>query len=443
MSRLLSIFVVLSALLAAANPLRAQISFTSAIDLALKNSPRVKVAEADVNRARGSLDETRDVYIPTITAASSVAGYSYGFPLGLPTVFSINSQSLVFSFSQKDYIRSASSGLKAALLTLKDVQDQVAEDTAVTYLSLDRAQQQQAALAQEAGHASRLENIVKDRIDGGQDNAMELTKARRTSVQIRLQSLQIDDEIATFADHLARLIGLRGTSILAVSDSVPALPPDAPTPSSFPDTPGVQAAFASARSKREQAFGDARYTWRPQIAFGAQYSRFSTYNNNYAEYYPGIQTQPNAAGFDLSISLPMLDVGRRAKARQSAAEAVHQEQEAAYDRDQAGEGRLKLQHSTAELAARADLASLDRDLAQQQLEVILVQLQAASGSSSAPLMTPKDEESARIQERQRFVEMLDAQFQLRQTKIQLLRQTGELDAWLNSAASNSLTIKKQ
>jgi hypothetical protein len=93
-----------------------------------------------------------------------------------------------------------------------------------------------------------------------------------------------------------------------------------------------------------------------------------------------------------------------------------------------------------ELAARADLASLDRDIAQQQLEVILVQ--AASGSSSAPLVTPKDEESARIQERQRYVEMLDADFQLRESKIQLLRQTGELDDWLNSAAAASLTVAK-
>jgi len=133
-------------------------------------------------------------------------------------------------------------------------------------------------------------------------------------------------------------------------------------------------------------------------------------------------------------------MGRRAKARQSAAEAVRLEHEASYDRDQVSEGRLKLQHSSAELAARADLASLDRDLAQQQLEVILVQ--AASGSSTGPLITPKDEESARIQERQRYVEMLDADFQLRQTKIQLLRQTGELDGWLNSAAAGSLTVAK-
>jgi outer membrane protein TolC len=439
MTRLFRLLIACFAVASVATPARSQISFTTAVDLALKNSPRVKMAEADVARARASLEEAKDVYIPTIGAASSAGGYSYGFPLGTPTVFQLSAQSLVFSFSQRDYLRSASSGLKAAMLTLRDVRDQVAEDAALTYLSLDRAQQQRAALAQEAAHASRLVNIVNDRLEGGQDTAMELTKARRTSVQIRLQSLQTDDEVASFADHLANLIGLPGTPIAVVSDSIPALPSNSSTPSSS-DTAGVQAAFASARSKREQAFGDARYTLRPQISLGAQYSRFSTYNNNYVQYYPGIQNQPNAFGFEFAISVPLLDMGRRAKARQSAAEAIHLEQEAAYDRDQISEGRLKLQHSSVELAARADLASLDRDIAQQQLEVILVQ--AASGSSSAPLVTPKDEESARIQERQRYVEMLDADFQLRESKIQLLRQTGELDDWLNSAAAASLTVAK-
>src|ERR1700677_382568 len=152
MTRLFRLLIACFAVACVATPARAQISFTTAIDLALKNSPRVKMAQADVARARASLEEGKDVYIPIVTAGSSAAGDSYGFPLGLPTVFSITAQSLVFSFSQKDYIRSASSGLNAALLTVKDVQDQVAEDAAVTYLSLDRAQQQQAALAQEAAH---------------------------------------------------------------------------------------------------------------------------------------------------------------------------------------------------------------------------------------------------------------------------------------------------
>jgi hypothetical protein len=41
---------------------------------------------------------------------------------------------------------------------------------------------------------------------------------------------------------------------------------------------------------------------------------------------------------------------------------------------------------------------------------------------------------SRIQERQRYLEMLDAIFQLQEAQIRLLRQTGELEGWVQSAA---------
>ena len=40
----------------------AQISFASAIDLALRNSPRVRMAEAEVDRARAALAERRRMF---------------------------------------------------------------------------------------------------------------------------------------------------------------------------------------------------------------------------------------------------------------------------------------------------------------------------------------------------------------------------------------------
>src|SRR5258707_6706106 len=81
-----------------------QISLVSSVNLALSNDPRVRMAESDVARARASLQEVRDAFVPSVTGSSSGAGYSYGFPLGVPTVFSFSAQSLVFSFSQKNYI---------------------------------------------------------------------------------------------------------------------------------------------------------------------------------------------------------------------------------------------------------------------------------------------------------------------------------------------------
>jgi outer membrane protein TolC len=423
-----------AALLLAAAPARAQISFSSAIDLALGNSPRVKMAQADVDKARAAVAETRDVYIPTMTASTNAGGYAYGFPLSTPTVFSFSSSSLIFSYSQKDYIRAAEAGLRASNLALKDAREQIAEDTISTYFQLDRAQEDRAAMAQEEEYASRLATIIKSRLDAGEDTPMDYTKARRTTVQIHLQMLQLDDAIATYEDHLGRLTGLPGIHIATVPSSIPSVSKQPGVTGETPDTPAVQAAFATAQQKLQQAFGDERYTWRPQVSFGAEYSRFSTFNNQYVVYYPTIKNlEENAVGFGLQITIPMFDAGHKAKARESMADAIHAQQEALVARDQELEGRVKLEHSTAELAAREELASLDKDMAQEQLDVILVQLKATP--SSGPPITPMDEQNARIQERQRFIDLVDATYQLRDAQLSLLRQTGQLETWLKSVAA--------
>ena len=143
----------------------------------------------------------------------------------------------------------------------------------------------------------------------------------------------------------------------------------------------------------------------------------------------------------MQISLPLFDVARKAKARESAADAAHAEHEADMLRDQFFESRLKAQHTTAELAARAEVASLDQQLAQQQLDIITVQLKAGTGNSAGPQMTPKDEQTSRIAEREKFLSVLDASFQMRQAQINLLRQTGELDSWIRSAASSAPQVQ--
>ena len=427
-----------------------QISLTSAVDLALRNSERIKIAESDVDHARFALAQTRDVYIPNLIGSSSGLGYGYGFPLGPPTLFSVSSGSLVFSYSQKDYVRAAVAGVQAATLALRDVRQSVAEDTVNTYLDLSRTEQQHAAVLEERRFAERLQQIVKDRLDAGQDTAMDYTRARRTGVQLRLQTMQLDDDIATYRDHLERLLGLTGTEVHAIPDSIPPLTVESGSqsiPISSADTPGVQAAFVSMHQKYEQAFGDARYLFRPQVTFGAQYSKESFYNNGYLAYYPYVTGENPVTGrgggtlpaqsvaFAVNVSIPLFDQSRRDRARETMSEAVHAFHDARNIRDQELEGRLRLQHSTAELAVRAALASLDRDMAQEQLEAILVETKTPG---NGPLLTPKDEQNAHIGERQRFVELLDAQCRLRQAEVNLLRQTNRLEDWLRGSLTSSI-----
>ena len=433
MTRFLRLFVASSTLALAVTPTVAQISFTTAIDLALRNSPKVMMAKADVDKAQAALEETRDVYIPTLTGGSGL-GWSYGFPLGQPSVFNFTSQSLLFSFSQKDYIRAARDSLNAANLALRDARQAVAEDTAITYLSLDRDTQRQAALGEQAGFAARLVGIVQERLDAGQDTPIDLTTAQLSAAQIKLARLRGEGDLAVDQAHLARLVGLPAQGLTVISNSIPQFePPNAGTSgtTALPNSPAVESAYAAAHAKQQIAFGDSRYRWRPQVYFVAQYSLFAKFNN-YDQFYQHFQY--NNAGIGVDIRIPVFDVVHRAKERESAAEAARAQHEANIARDQFFDGRLRLQHATTELAARAEVAGLDQQLAQQQLAVLEVQLQSGTGNPSAPQMTPKDEQMSRIAEREKFLVALDAGFLVRQAQINLMRQTGELEPWLKSAA---------
>lgn len=429
---------MIGAVLAAASVCaRAQISLSTAVDLALENDPRVRMSEAAVKKADSALKETYDAYIPVVVADAGY-GRGVGVPTGLPTVFTLSSQSLVFNFSQRDNIRAAASGLEAAKLALKDMRNQVEEDVLISYLNLNSDQMRDAALSQELDYATRLVSIVQVRLDAGQDTRSTLLQARRTAKQIELVRLQLQDEIATLSDHLSRLMGLPGNTLTAVPSSIPALPSVAMITAGGTEREsfGVLAALEGARSKQEIAFGEARYRLRPQISLGINYSRIDTSQNDYTQYYPAFMGKSdNAESVYFGIQIPIFDRRHQDQAQEAAAEASRARFEAEAQRTQFLEGRFKLQHSAGELVARSEIAEIDRDLAQEQLSAVLVQLSADAASTGGPQMTPKDEQNARVAERARTIDLLEAQFEVTQAEINLLRQTGQLDAWLKKAVT--------
>ncbi|MEO6806494.1 MAG: TolC family protein [Edaphobacter sp.] len=433
MIRIFRLSIVCSAFAFAVAPACAQISFTTAIDLALKSNPRVLTAHADVDKALAAVQQLRYAYIPAIVGGSGLGPPSYGFPLGQPSIFNITAQSLVFSYSQRDYVRAAQASLDAAKLNLQDVRDGVAEDTAITYLALDRDLQRQAALQQQQGFADRLVNIVQERLDAGEDTPIDLTSSKLLAAQIRLARLRAEDETTADQAHLARLVGLPSQALSTASNSVPALPNPSSTDlsgTSLVTSPAVDSAYAVARAKRETAFGESRYLWRPQITFDAQYSRFAKFNN-LQDYY--FRFQQNNAALGVQITVPLFDMAHNAKAREAAADASHAEHEADTLRDQFFDSRLRARHTAAELSTRAEIATLDQQLARQQLDILLVQLKAGSGNLSGPQMTPKDEQTARIAERGKFIAVLNANFESEQSQISLMRVSGKLESWLAAA----------
>jgi outer membrane protein TolC len=424
------------ALLCAGSSALCQLSFTSAMDLSLQNSSRVKLAQDEVNKAAANLAETKSVFIPSIIVGSGV-GASSGITLNLPTIFTVNAQSLVLNASQRNYIRAAQSALQSANMALTDASEQVEEDTAITYLSLDELQQRETAMAEEYSFAIRLVTIVQERLDAGMESESDVKKALRTAVQVRSLQLQLDDETASVRDHLERLIGVPGTSLELVPASIPRSPVFRASEATIQetDTPSILSAEANARAKTQRAAGDSRYTWRPQITFDAQYGRISSFNG--VSTYYNLKGDYNTLAAGVQINIPILDRTRSAKARESLADAQHAEHEIDFLRNQQDEARLKQQHIILELETKAELAELDEEIAQDQLNTITIQLSTNGGNSVAPPLTLKDEQNARIQERQRYLDVLDAKLQLQEAQITLLRQTGRLGEWLKSLSAGT------
>ena len=420
----------------------AQISLSTAVDLALRGNPRVQGAEADVAKARAQLSEAHDAYVPSINAGAGI-GQSYGYSPYPPTLFTVNGGSLVLSASQSSYIRSARAGVDAAELALDDVREAVAEDTALAFAKLDYDQQSEQVVGQQAGFAKALVSIVQSRVDAGQDPAIELTQARLAQAQIHLATLRAADETAIDREHLARLIGLPPAA-LSVDSTFPTSPVPLDTTA---DTTvhgyansAVASAFASANAKQEEAKGEARFRFRPQINFFAQYNYYATFSDSFAQLQKVYQAntgqttlRASEGAFGVQINIPILDRSRAAKARESAADAAHALHDAQNAQINALDGQSRLRHSIDELQAQADVATLAQQYAQQQLEVLQQQLK--SGNLGGTQMTPKDEQNARIAERDKYLGVLDAGFQLHQAEIHLMRQTGQLLTWLRTTAS--------
>ncbi|MCU1223602.1 MAG: outer rane efflux protein [Edaphobacter sp.] len=424
----LHLIVTSSVLALAVTPAIAQISFTTAVDLALKNSPKVRVAEADVAKARAVLEQTKDVYIPAFSIGSGL-GYTYGFPFGAPSLFNITAQSLLFDESQRNYIRAARTGLEAANHSLSDVRQQIMQDAATTYLSLDADLERIKAAGEESRFAGELTRIIQQRLEAGQDTQVELTRSKITSANLQLRQIQLEDDVSDQRLHLAHLTGLSADDITTDHASIPLLPPLNRSPASNTQLPeSIQAAYSVAQSKLQSAFGDSRKLYRPQIGLGVQYSRLASFNN-YQQYYLTFDNY-NSVQIGLQFNLPIFDATKRAKARESLAEANRSVHEADQARNQFFEGRQKISTAIRELQARAEVDSLERELAQNQVDVVRIQLR--DGNPGGQPVSPKEEQNARIQERARYLDFLDTDLQLRQTQINLLRSNGQLEDWLKS-----------
>jgi outer membrane protein TolC len=424
----------LAIVLSAGAPAGAQVSLVTVVDLAQRNSSAVRIARANTDKAAALLSENKDVIIPSLLFSTGLPAFpEAGFTGTPPSIWSATVQSLVFSVSQRRYLEAARLGLRSAMASLKDAQEQVAFDASSEYIELDNDSLALQAAHQQEEDAARLVSIEQQRSEAGVDPLSELLQAQLTAAQIKLHREQLESRMGTLAAELEALTGLPAETIVPEHSSIPAIPKIS-ADTVAPAHSGLDAADLLARSKQLVAKGDTEINYLPQLTFAAQYNRNTTLLNSVNSFFAHPLPANNFAS-GIQIEIPLFDMGHRAKGHESTADALRATVEAEQARRQSDVQVATLIGSLRELDTMAEIARLKQQIAQEQLRTVLAQLQYGNGQGASqngnPQLSPKSEELARIDERQKYQDSLDAGLELAKTRLGLLRALGHMQDWLN------------
>ncbi len=396
------------------------------VELALGHSTSAGVAAANQERALASYHEARNQYVPQFVVGSGL-GASWGFPLSLegsaPSLLNLNAQSALINPALRDFVRAARSEWRATTIQTKDQRNQVIQDTVLSYAELGKWEEALNRLRQEESEALKAEEVENQRIQEGVDNPLEHNKARLVTARVRLRTAEAQGAADVLRNRLAQLTGLAEASIETVADSIPPLPEvkqdDDLAARAVQSSPAVQAAQEHASAQGLRARGEHKALW-PAVDFAAQYALLARYNN-YDQFFKVFQRHNATLG--VAIRFPFLNPSQRAHAQAADAEALRAKKDAEAAKNQVSQETLKLQRAVAQLSAAHDVAELEYQVAQSNLEAVQVRVDSGTGSLH-------DLQEARTQANERYRALQDANFELEKARITLLRAAGELENWV-------------
>jgi outer membrane protein len=404
----------------------APVPFRNAIQLALQHSGVMGIAAINQWRARQAYLEVRDNYIPQITVGSAL-GYSYGFPLTLegsaPSVVNFNSIQSVFNVPLKKYLQAARIDWHATSLEVQDKRDAIILDTALTYEQLAQIAGKLGALTEAQTAAQKAESVSQQRVQQGVDSKLDLTKSQLVTARIRLRMAEAEGQADVLRQHLASLLGVTADSIAVDPASIPTMPAisqDEDLPSRAVDSSlAVKQAHEKTAAAELRAEGERQATKLPVADFASQYAYLAKFNN-YDSYFLNYTANNLAVG--LNIRFPFFNSVQKAKAQEAKADALIAGKQEDLAKEKVREDALKLQRSLRQLSAGRDVAKLEWEVSQGDLEAVKGRVQTGEANV-------RDEQNAELNSDDKHAAYLDAEFELSRAQLQLLRLTGELENW--------------
>jgi outer membrane protein TolC len=398
------------------------------VELALANSKDIQLAKLQVQAAQNNAQLTRADFFPNLYAGSG-AGYTYGLPETPggrpPALFSVTYTEDIFNGPLRGLAKEQQEQVKAQRATLQDTKNVVMVRVASGYLELVKVRHALELLRAEKDSAEKIVEVTKDREGEGLELPVEVTKTLLTRAQVQERILQLEgrqDELEVF---------LRNQLGLSTEQPVEVTPEDLPGAAeqeganliamATQSNTSLLAAESDVKGKEFRLKGEKRGYW-PTLQLVSVYDVLAKHNFQNNDYYVvnDKNFRYNNLNAGVSINVPIFSAKTRASVALAEVNLAAAKINLNNLRSQVSADVRQKSRKVQQADAAKEVARLELQLAQQNVGVL--QSQFGEGKSNL-----RDVERARLDENEKWMAYLDANFRRQQAQLDLLKTAGQLD----------------
>ncbi|HUC55245.1 MAG TPA: TolC family protein [Candidatus Cybelea sp.] len=399
------------------------LTLKGAIELALRNSKEIQVAKIQASVADRAAQITKAQFMPNLYAGSG-AGYTYGIPETpggrAPSVFNVTYTEQIFNEPLRGQAKETQEQSKAQKIALEESRNSVITRTAMAYLELGKVRHSLDLLRREQESAEKILQVTQERQGEGYELPVEVTKAQLTKAQVTQRILQLEvreDDLEVFLRY--QLGFSEGQAIEVTPEELPGEAEQAGdnlVAMAMTRNTGLQLAESDVRAKEFRLKGERR-GYFPTLELVSVYSVLAQFNN-YSQFFRTFQRNNLNAGIDVHVPIFSAQIKAAIGMAQINLEAA--KVNLTNKKTELSADVRQKTRKVRERDAAKEVARLELQLAQQNVAVL--QSQFAEGKVNL-----REVEKARLEENEKWMAYLDANFQKQQAQLDLLRTAGQLD----------------
>ncbi|MGB8522839.1 MAG: TolC family protein [Candidatus Acidiferrales bacterium] len=398
-----------------------KLTMRQAVTLALQNSRDLALARVQYTVALNESGLDRAAFLPNLYTGSGAA-YTSGFPSisgSPPAVFQMSYNQAIFNPLLKGQQSAAEDRAKNMKLEMDRMHDDVIVRAATAYLELAEVRHSLELMRKEQASVEKILGVTRDRVTANQELPIEVTRSELDQARVEERIIKLEGRDETLTQQIRNLTGISDGQPVQVDTEEPSfennLPVNDMMNAAMQNDRGIQEA-ENERLARQHLLRGAHLSYWPTVDVVGQYSILSKFNN-YLDFYKKFER--NNINLGVQVTIPLFASKTRATVALAKSELEAAELTLGNKRQ---EVRLDIQQkarTVRELDATREVARLDLKLAQETLQV-------AQSKFDEGRFTLRDIERARLDESDKWVAFLDADFARQQGQLSLLQATGQL-----------------